>query len=578
MDRLTKSLMEDYFRDKETTILDESDAFEDFCNYCIVTHELPYHASEEVEVDDISVGQQPFDIGIDGIAIFLNERLVDSKEEVKELLGVSGFLDLVCVFVQAKTSSKFDSGDLLKFFNGVDCFFNKKSSLPRNELIQHKADLVSYILDDNSVYLKAKPTCKLYYVTTGQWNDDTSLRILCEDQKEKLLDNSKNLFREVIFTPCGADEINKLYRSTKTTVTAEITFEDRVSLPEIRGVTEAFIGILPFKEFINLIRDEYGRIRSSIFYDNVRYYKGPEIDVNADIADTLKSGRIEQFVVLNNGITIVAKSIGGFRKKLILNDYQIVNGCQTSHVIFENQNVPGIENLYIPIKIVVAAQEEIVNNIIKATNRQTEVTKEELLALSDFQKKLELYYSKMDIEDPLYYERQAGQYRQGVIKRRVVSITHQIKTFAAMFLDQPHLASRYYGNIYKEVVSGNIFAQKHESIAYYTSARAYYVLDNQFNRTNVIDSKYKSCRFHILMALRYLVSGVECPPFTSKRKIEPYCEKIINTLSDPDKCLHFIYKAVECIDKAAKDSIDRDKFKTQSFTDDLIKELKSNRP
>lgn len=569
--------MEDYFRDKGITIPDESDAFETFCNYCVVSHELPYHASEEFEVDDISVGQSPFDIGIDGIAVFLNERLVDSQEEVKELIGVSGSLDLVCVFIQAKTSSKFDSGDLLKFFAGVDCFFNKKSSLPKNEFILHKADLVSYILDDNSVYLRTKPICKLYYVTTGQWNDDTSLRILCEDQKEKLLDSSKNLFRDVVFTPCGADEINKLYRSTKTTVTAEIDFEDRVSLPEIKGVTEAFIGVLPFKEFINLIKDEYGRIRSSIFYDNVRYYKGPEIDVNVDIADTLKSGRIEQFVVLNNGITIVAKSVSGIRKKLILNDYQIVNGCQTSHVIFENQNVPGIENLYIPIKIVVAAQEEIVNNIIKATNRQTEVTKEELLALSDFQKKLELYYSKMDVEDPLYYERQAGQFRQGVIKRRVVSITHQIKTFAAMFLDQPHLASRYYGNIYKEVISGNIFAEKHESISYYTSARAYYVLDNQFNRTNIIDPKYKICRFHILMALRYLAGGLERPSFTSKRKVEPYCEKILNVLTDSSDCLNFIHEAVDCIDKAAKNSIDRDKFKTQSFTDDLIKELRSRK-
>jgi hypothetical protein len=575
MDRITKSLMEDYFRDQGIEVSDEASAFEDFCNYCIVSHELPYHAAEEFDVDDISVGQLPFDLGIDGIAVFLNERLVDSKEEVKELIGVSGYLDLTCVFVQAKTSSKFDSGDLLKFFNGVDCFFNKKSSLPRNEFVEHKADLVSYILDDNSVYLKTKPVCKLYYVTTGQWNDDTSLKILCEDQKEKLLDNSKNLFRNVIFTPCGADEINKLYRSTKTTVSAEIDFEDRVSLPEIKGVTEAFIGVLPFKEFINLIKDEYGRIRSSIFYDNVRYYKGPEIEVNQDIANTLKTGKIEQFVVLNNGITIVAKSISGIRKKLILNDYQIVNGCQTSHVIFENQNVDGIENLYIPIKIVVAAQEEIVTNIIKATNRQTEVTKEELLALSDFQKKLELYYSQMDTDDPLYYERQAGQFRQGVIKRRVVSITHQIKTFAAMFLDQPHLASRYYGNIYKEVVNGNIFSEKHEAISYYASARAYYVLDNQFNRANVIDPKYKICRFHILMALRYLVAGIERPQFTSKRKIEPYCERILNVLADPNKCLNSINEAISCIDKAAKNSIDRDKFKTQSFTDDLIKELKS---
>jgi hypothetical protein len=170
---------------------------------------------------------------------------------------------------------------------------------------------------------------------------------------------------------------------------------------------------------------------------------------------------------------------------------------------------------------------------------------------------------------------QSGQFRKGVIKRRVVSITHQIKTFAAMFLDQPHLASRYYGNIYKEVVNGNIFPEKHEAIAYYTSARAYYVLDNQFNRANVIDPKYKICRFHILMALRYLVAGVEHPQFTSKRKIEPYCEKILNVLADSNQCSNSIQEAINCIDRAAKNSIDRDKFKTQSLTEDLIREIKS---
>lgn len=143
-----------------------------------------------------------------------------------------------------------------------------------------------------------------------------------------------------------------------------------------------------------------------------------------------------------------------------------------------------------------------------------------------------------------------------------------------MFLDQPHLASRYYGNIYKEVVNGNIFAEKHESIAYYTSARAYYALDNQFNRVNALDQKYKICRFHILMALRYLVGGIDLAPVASRRKIEPYCDKILATLRDSNQCLTAIEEAIDFIDRAAKNLIDRDKFKTQTFTDDLIRELR----
>lgn len=75
--------MEDYFRDQGVEVSDEASAFEDFCNYCVVSHELPYHAAEEFDVDDISVGQLPFDLGIDGIAIFLNEDWLILRKKLK---------------------------------------------------------------------------------------------------------------------------------------------------------------------------------------------------------------------------------------------------------------------------------------------------------------------------------------------------------------------------------------------------------------------------------------------------------------------------------------------------------------
>ena len=53
-------------------------------------------------------------------------------------------------------------------------------------------------------------------------------------------------------------------------------------------------------------------------------------------------------------------------------------------------------NLQIPIKLIETLDEDTVNNIIKATNRQTEVTNEQLIALNEFHRKLEAYYKTLN--------------------------------------------------------------------------------------------------------------------------------------------------------------------------------------
>ncbi len=66
-----------------------------------------------------------------------------------------------------------------------------------------------------------------------------------------------------------------------------------------------------------------------LFYDNVRDFQGDN-PVNKEIDDTLKSDERDLFVLLNNGITIVAESLSKTGDIFTIEDYQIVNGCQTS--------------------------------------------------------------------------------------------------------------------------------------------------------------------------------------------------------------------------------------------------------
>ena len=87
-------------------------------------------------------------------------------------------------------------------------------------------------------------------------------------------------------------------------------------------------------------------------------------------------------MLLNNGVTIVADSISKTGDIFTLEDYQIANGCQTSHVLFNN-TAYLTSAIQIPVKLIVSQNSDVKNRIIKATNRQTPVKTEELTALTD---------------------------------------------------------------------------------------------------------------------------------------------------------------------------------------------------
>ena len=111
------------------------------------------------------------------------------------------------------------------------------------------------------------------------------------------------------------------------------------------------------------------------------------------IKETIKSAS-DKFILLNNGVTIICKKLTNLRNKFTLTDYQIVNGCQTSHVLYYNKERVN-DKLQIPIKLIETLDEDTVNSIIKATNRQTEVTNEQLIALNEFHRNLEDFYKTL---------------------------------------------------------------------------------------------------------------------------------------------------------------------------------------
>ncbi len=565
MDRITKQLVDDFLSTQEVKKLSESENFEIFTNFCILSKE--YNRTFDPEAATIGNGN---DTGIDGIAIIVNGYLVDDTDEVKDLIEQNGYLEVTYIFTQAKTSASFESSGINTFLFGIKDFFSETPGLVRNQDVSHFAEISNLILN-SAKYFKRNPICKIYYATTGQWNNDPN-HLAVINSSISLLE-SENIFEAISFTPIGATDLSKLYRSTKNPNSAEFIFSEKVTLPDTPGVDEAYYGILPFSELKKILIDENENIRS-VFDDNVRDFQGSDNPVNRKITSTLEGSVPEQFIVLNNGITVVAGALKTSANKFIISDFQIVNGCQTSNVLYQSRNIENIDKIHIPFRLIVTANDEVKAQITLATNNQTAIKTEQLAVLSDFQRNLELYYGSIDGDGQLFYERRAKQYNRdkSIIKNKIITVANQIKSFSAMFHQNPHLVSSFFGSIAKKTGKNDseIFNKGHSFAPYYLSGLAFYKLESLF-RSGHIDSKYRKIKFHLLMLFRAIAEEESCPKLDNKKKMESYCAPIIKKLLDPQKCADLFMQTVEIVDKSSLNISDKQHYKQSSMVDDLLR-------
>ena len=565
MDRITQSMIDSFKSNQSLNIDDDSELFEYFVNYCVVNN---VYGSNDFDLEEITTGKATQ--GIDGIAIIVNQKFVNTIEDIDTLIEYNKSISVKFVLIQAKTSSSFDNTEIGNLLTYSKLFFSDDTSMFRTAEMQHFIELKEYIFSKGDK-LKKNPELFLYYVTLGTWTDDENLRATISVGKESL--RGTNLFSNISFEPCGSEKIQDLYRKTKEKLKATFKFEKRITMYSINDDEVGYSGVLPFKEFKKLIIDENGATKA-VFEDNIRDYLGPNPDVNKNITETIKTGNVNAFSMLNNGISVVTSSIIISGDIATIEDYQIVNGCQTSNVLIENMDsVEGIDELIIPIRIIATKDENLKNDITRATNSQTAIKKDQLEALSTFQKKLEEYYKTYRDEDALVYERRTGQYRDSNIpKNRIITIAMQIKTVAAMFLDEPSGVSGQYGTVAKRV-GNKIFKTADKEIIYYVSSLALYKIENLF-RTHKIDKKYRRARYHAMMLFRMLVSTEKMPRFNA-RKMENYCKNILEVLENNAECERIFCGIVAYI--ASKDGeldiMDRKCFERKETTEYLKNRL-----
>ena len=569
-DKILAGYMDDFASQFGFDQVDFAGRLMHFVNYCMVSH----LTSDEYDIADINVDGQG-DTGIDGLAILVDGHIVNSQEDVNFFQDQLKRLDVQFVFIQSKSRPHFTTADVGSFLFGVQSFFDENIKIPASEDIKNLRFLKDYIYK-LSIHMEKPPECLLYYVTTGEWCNDSNVVARIDAGRKQLSDT--NLFSKVVFTAIDANKLKSLYRELRHKIVREVSFEKHTILPSIDGVKEAYLGILPCLSYLKLITNDEGDLQRGLFYDNVRDYQGYNL-VNQEIGCTLSDKATNaQFVLLNNGVTIVAKTINKIGATFKITDYQVVNGCQTSHVLHRSRKHLD-SRVYLPVKLIVTDNPEITNRIIRGTNRQTEVLPEAFESLSPFHRTLEEFYSSFgkDGDKRLYYERRSKQYASLPIKPLdIVTLALQSKAFLAMFLDEPHSTHRYYGEILRSN-RNRLFSESHHPFPYYAAAYGLVRLTCLFNRGN-LPYPFKKYKYHILMLLRHLVVGKSSPSLKSK-KIDDYCEKLCITLWDDIALVKTANEAIKLLEHSIS-TFTGNKYlapRLRSFTQHLIPTL-SHRP
>ncbi len=497
MNRIIKSFLDTHVKEYEIESLKEETAFEHFVNRCIINKYSNERFDPEIIMTDD--GEK----GLDGVAIIINEQIITDIEQAENILNNGSNLDVSFVFIQSKTSDSFKGSEIGDFVYGVKAFFENRDNRPEtNEKMENLISIKDYIYA-NSINLSRAPSVDLYYACCGKWDENNGLQSRIDIEIKPLKENAN--FGNVCFLKYDCEKIISSYKELKKKISREITMEKRATFPLINGVKQAYIGFVKCKDYIKLLIDSDGKVMNNIFEDNVRDFQGYNT-VNSEIKCTLQNSEDQaRFAILNNGITIVAKQIKLTGDTIELFDYQIVNGCQTSYVLFDNKAIVD-DASYIVIKIIEVDKSEIADRIIYTTNRQTEVKSEAFASATQFHKSLQDFYNSIESEYRLYYERRSKQYELNdhICKNKVVSLTSQISSYLAMFLNEPHSTHRYYGELLA-AYKNRIFLETDSFEVYYISAYYLYYVEQQF-RLQKINRELKAFKYHLICGMKaYLV-------------------------------------------------------------------------
>lgn len=287
------------------------------------------------------------------------------------------------ILLQSKLREKFNKGDgdgeLRKLVGSLEWFrIENLEKLDNSRASKELKDLIK----DLDVFNKLTEGYNLkgYFVTTGFFDNSAKDYIAVSKDRVEYWDNNR-LFENYTFS--GDDDLVK----------DKFTFESSndVNKLEYSKNYSSYILIPTALELLNL----KGIVDQSLFSKNVRYGLG-KTNVNKSITKTIKDQtKHKNFALFHNGITIISEKVNLNENKLTIENYSIVNGCQSTLTLYENRHFIT-KNLRIPIKVVETGENtKLSEEITYFANNQNPINTSDLKSREKFQLDLKKEFNKI---------------------------------------------------------------------------------------------------------------------------------------------------------------------------------------
>ena len=426
---LLESLIEQEFQNN-----DNYSSISDYFEFFSASQILKNQGLSDDEVDNGIVGKG-LDGGCDSIYLFLNNLLI--TPDVVEHISAPKDSILEMIIIQSKKTTSFGEDAVMKW-KTISGNLLDLSKTTTDFMTRYNADVLEAFTMFRDTYTRlitsrVKLKFKFYYATLA-----SELHPNVIQQAEELKDTIKGLFPNAVVevTFVDSDALFDMYNAV---------IENRVNLKfadiPISPNQKNYIALVDLKSYFNFIVNDEGDVRKSFFDSNVRDYQGKN-NVNSSISETLHRADDNDFWWLNNGVTVLASeaTLVNNRELQIVNP-EIVNGLQTSMEIYnyfsENREALESEKRSILLRIIVPDNEESRDQIIFATNNQTNIPKATLRVTDPIHLQIEMYFKSRG----LFYDRRKNYYKnQGRKPAEIVGVSFLAQCLITIFLKKPDYA------------------------------------------------------------------------------------------------------------------------------------------
>jgi hypothetical protein len=363
----------------------------------------------------------------------------------------------------------------------------------------------------------------------------------------------------------------------------------------------------------------YKEFSNELLESNVRAFLGQAGKFNKGIRDTIRT-KPQMFLPYNNGITATAESIETkiLDNQLVitkLNDFQIVNGGQTTASLYHTQKKfkdADLSKIFVQMKLTVIKDKEQKNievpNISRFANSQNKVSELDLSSNNPYFIQIENLSRKKYVVNPenknqsllWFFERANGQYRETLnkqsptqqkkFKEQNPSILKFVKSDVAKFINgwelEPHFISQgsqknfiHYTKKITDLVSKNKLPGENFYRKLIANAILFKTIDQLFGRKGVNaigDTSLKALSVaYTVSYFHYLTNNrIDLWKIYEQQKINDFLSGHLS------KLLAFVYNHIiteasgSLISEYAKRLSSWEKLKNVKYSENLITTLK----